>query len=185
LGHYYMQIVASFALVATCGAWFLVYAARRASMSGFAVLFLAILVTATLDNDTTRKWAGRLSAPYSRTHKTDAITEHIRANIDANDTIWVLNGAVSRYYVETGAVCPTRLDHGSPSILKDTLLNSGKRKRSLLLARLRQCPPKFVIVAYPGSPKEFGFAKWLHGAYAFTGVKHANIMLYEHKGDAK
>jgi 4-amino-4-deoxy-L-arabinose transferase-like glycosyltransferase len=179
-GHYYMQLVGSFVLLAACGLAFATQKLEglRAKLPGsskrvglaVAVVALAVVAFGVVREDL----SGRLQAKLenARDDSESAITAAILAAAEYDDALWATSGNNSRYYLETGLLSPTRFLFVYDHVFVDTWLDSGAQKLEQLRADLADTPPRFVIVAEGDTSflERHGLIDWIHEHYQRTDV---------------
>ena len=179
-GHYYLQLVGSFVLLAACGFAFaswkleglrskLPTASTRVRVV-IAAVALAILAFGVVREDV----FGRLQAKLVAARRTpsSAIADAIRADARPGDMLWATSGNNSRYYLATGLLSPTRYLFVFDHVFVDSWQSSGAEKLAQLRADLAESPPRFVIVAEGDAVflRSSGLFAWVTEHYERTDV---------------
>jgi hypothetical protein len=179
-GHYYLQLVGSFVLLAACGFAFaswklegprskLPTASTRVRVV-IAVVALAILAFGVVREDV----FGRLQAKLAAARRTpsSAIVDAINADARPGDMLWATSGNNSRYYLATGLLSPTRYLFVFDHVFVDSWQSSGEEKLAQLRADLTSSPPRFVIVAEGDASflESSGLFAWITEHYERTDV---------------
>ncbi|MCA8979512.1 MAG: glycosyltransferase family 39 protein [Planctomycetes bacterium] len=179
-GHYYMQLVGSFVLLAACGLGFVAWKleglrAKLPAASKRLGLVVAVVALAAVAFGVVREdLVGRFRAKFAaaREFRSSAIATAILAEARPGDTLWATSGNNSRYYLETGLLSPTRYLFVFDHVFVDSWLDTGAEKLARVRADLAEAPPRFVIVAEgdAGFLEHTEFFDWITRDYVRTDV---------------
>lgn len=177
-GHYYMQTIPSFILMATCGFGFIGSSLGRGKpYVGIGVLALGIFSAYQKDSAFFSTWYRGVVAPYHRYEQQDPIVRYIRQNSAPTDRIWQSSIRTIRRYIETDRLSPIKFVYIDEVLRVDTGLSSGEEKIIGIKEGLRMNPPKFIIISTEEAD-HFGLSDWLKSNYLDTGVVDGNMRLF-------
>jgi hypothetical protein len=169
-GHYYMQNIPSFILLAACGVGFIKLAfGRRLPFVDLGFLALIVFGGYRLDRAFFEKWLEDLQAPYCRYEQSEPIVRYIRENSAPSDRMWQASIHRIRRYLEAGRLSPVRFVFLDEGLRVDTILSSGDQKIASITEGLKANPPKFIILS-PEESQHFGLTEWVNSTYVDTGV---------------
>ncbi|MHC4194792.1 MAG: ArnT family glycosyltransferase [Planctomycetota bacterium] len=188
-GHYYMQPIVSYILTGGCGVALLLYLFENVKAWKPGVIIGLLLSFFVLDSYTCKHYIKRLKKPSVQAN-IDPISHYIRKNTSEDDRIWINSGHLSRYYLNTGRLSPTKFSYPFPHFFKDSLYSTAEEKIALLKRELQNKPPKFIVSEY--SFMDFmthnNITEWINNNYvkvASTGTKSSEkdtrIELYLHR----
>lgn len=146
IGHYYLQVVPSYILVAGVGGALLVDLAGRIRFPARGLLMVCLLVFLVLDFVPARDYIKRLSVPAGRAG-IGALSQTLREKARAGDTLWCGLGDNAKYYLESGLLSPTRYLYIFEHHFLDSRLSTGQEKRDLLYRELTTHPPAFILLS--------------------------------------
>lgn len=184
-GHYYLQLVGSFVLLAACGLAFvswklegsrarLLAASTRLRLT-VATLVLAVIAFGVVREDVTGRLQAKLAA--ASIEHTSAISTAINNDARPGDMLWATSGNNSRYYLATGLLSPTRYLFVFDHVFVDSWQSSGAEKLAQLRADLAESPPRFVIVAEGDAAflESSGLFDWVTEHYERTEVVDVDL----------
>ena len=144
-GHYYLQLVPVYLLLAACGAAFLLH--LIADSRARAALALAALVSlAVFDGKELKGFAGRLAAPNQR-WEGNFLTEFVRSHTSPGDLIWC--PWTSYLYGTTGRLSPTKWLDLFDELMMDTPASTRNEKLAALAGDLMRHPPRMLVFGLP------------------------------------
>ena len=169
-GHYYMQIVPSFILLAACGFGLVqVVVAKRVPFVSIGLLALGAFAAYKLDATFFNTWYQSLNVPYGRYAQDEPVIRYIRENSAPSDQMWQSVYHKTRRYLEAGRLSPVRFLYIENYLKKDTMLSTGEQKIESIKDGLKIRRPKFVIIS-PEESDYFGLTEWLQANYRNTGL---------------
>ncbi|MBF0319083.1 MAG: hypothetical protein HQL01_04680 [Nitrospirae bacterium] len=183
-GHYYIQLIPAFIMVALCGAGFLVFNLRRISSripAGVLCFVLLVLSLLTLDKDVA-KGSLKYLKYSSSTVSTEAVSDYIKEHTSGNDTIWV--PSYDKYiYLQSGRLSPTKYLFLLGDVFLPTKSGTTEEKMRILRDDLVKTPPKFIFLETSGQLVwliPVGIPEWFDNNYVLDSTWH-NGDLYRHK----
>lgn len=191
-GHYYLQLVPSFVLLAASGMSYVRYLLQDCRLGRIPILLPALFpaLFMVIDLPTGRAWFESLFAKRTQAGRQPA-GEFIRSHTGPDDTIWVSSGHVSNYYVETGRLSPTKYLAPFPHVFINTMASTAEEKKDLVRGDLFAAPPKYVVVREPDRSllQHLGLIAWIESEYSRTeiveerlsGKQRVAVSLWEHK----
>ena len=188
-GHYYMQPIVSYILTGGCGVALLLYLFENAKAWKPGVIIGLLLSFFVLDSYTCKYYIERLKKPSVQAN-IDPIAYYIRKNTSEDDCIWINSAHLSRYYLETGRLSPTKFSYPLPRFFKDSLYSTAEEKIALLKRDLQNKPPKFIVSEYVFMDfmTQNNITEWINNNYvkvASSGTKSSErdtrIELYLHR----
>ncbi len=183
-GHYFMQLAPDYVLVAMCGVgWILFMVSKHWSGKVWLTLFLAL--SAVWDVGAfSEYYSANLKRPF-RAPGLGSIGAFIQANSTKDDLVWCSHQAVSRYYILSKRLSPTRYIYAPDHLFVDTKASTAAEKKALLFEELQANPPKFIV----DWPKYARFARtlpvwrWVQTNYTLhPTIKEGEIGLWVRKG---
>lgn len=146
IGHYYLQFIPGYILLAASGAAFLLNI-RASSLSwkvGVSLFILALFLG--FDGRPLSLYRLRLTTPAGKP-PLGAISQTILERKKPGDTLWAGRGDNSKFYFETGLLSPSKYIYVYDHLFLDTWLNSGQEKRDCLTGQLMANPPAYIILS--------------------------------------
>ena len=164
--HYYMQAAVSFVLVGACGLALLFYFFEKNGSSRIGLVVCILLCLIIFDSGSLPYFWDRLKKPDRKT-VIDPVSQYIRNHSTSEDLIWITSEQLSKYYLGTQRLSPTRYIYPRSLFFKDSLYSTAEEKISGLMNDLQKKPPKFIISMYPLGEfmTQKGIKKWVETNY--------------------
>jgi hypothetical protein len=147
-GHYYMQVVPAFVLVAACGGAFLLSRLKEIKKLAWNWLLPVALAILAWDCGYFLYYAARLGMP-TKYIVASSLGKYIREHSSANDTLWVIQGNHSRLYLESGRLSPTKYLYAADHLFINMARSTAEEKLATLRSELQHAPPKFILFCSP------------------------------------
>ena len=169
-GHYYLQLVPVYLLLAACGAAFLLHLISDCR-ARVALALAALVALAAFDGKEIKAFADRLAAPSLR-WEGDFLSGFIRSHTSPADTIWC--PWEPYLYSATERLSPTKWHYALSHLFIDTPLSTRGEKLAALAGDLMRHPPRMIVFTQPpGETRETGRAllasaslpSWIAGNY--------------------
>jgi hypothetical protein len=185
-GHYYIQLLPSFALCCLCGVALLRDLFRP--MGRYAYLVVAVFMAALIVVDDSA-WAAfdRRCFVTPRDPQIGPMASYIRDNSRESDTVWAPTGDFSRCYLEAGRISPTRYYFIAPHLFVSTSRAGAAERIVELREKLLLRPPAYLMLT-PSDGETFkliGLDDWLRSEYRPLAVYEApGGQLYKRRATA-
>lgn len=178
-GHYYMQLIPSFILVSTCGGALLMYILEKIKVWKICVIILFFFLIIRYDKVAFTNYYESIKMPRVKV-KISEISNFIINNSTKEDTIWVCSGHLSKFYLETGRISPTKYYTPFKDFFIDTKYSTADEKVEYLKSSLSSKPPKFIIFStnYMFVVDTYKISDWVYKNYTKLDIKEGKTELY-------
>ena len=188
IGHYYLQLVGSYILVGAVGGAFWIDWFQRNRLSQFWVLAVFLTSLLVADSVPGQMALRRIVTPPGRSG-IGPISQAIRERKKAGDTIWVVVGDNSRYYLETGLLSPTKYIYLFEHLFLDTRNSTREEKQNLIRDQLTLHPPTYIILSGRAIAclEKLGLRdrlEWINSHYEIDNVREEENFLYVYKSQS-
>ncbi len=169
--HYYMMLVPSYVLLATCGLAFALELLHRAGIQRGIVVFLLLGILALPDVVRLKDFADLLAKPAQR-WEGDAPTQYIVEHSKPTDTLWTPTYPYTYLYLDTGLLSPTKWLFVLEHLFVTTADSTREEKLAELKGDLERNQPRFIVTSKSGWGliEKLGLAEWLKSHYKIVLV---------------